>query len=89
MTITARDYTFAEWLERLLEAQNIKAIHFAKISEISRSSISRYLSGERVPKAAKQEQLVKAICKITDMQMAEIAHKVLWHCYISERRRQQ
>ena len=89
MNITARDYTFAEWLQLQLKKLDIKPIQFAEISKISRSGLSRYLSGSRIPKAAKQELLVKAFCKMTDMSREEVEQKILWHCYISERRRQR
>ncbi len=83
MTITARHYTFAEWLGRLIEELHMKPIQFAEVSNISRSSISRYLSGERIPKAAKQEHLVKAICRISDFDEMELGHKMRFYCHIS------
>lgn len=83
MTITARHYTFAEWLERLLEELHIKPIQFAEISNISRSSMSRYLSGGRIPTAEKQEQLVKAICRISDFDEMELGDKMRFYCHIS------
>ncbi len=82
------DQTFGEWLQQLLEEYKIKPIKFAEISNISRSSISRYLSEGRIPKVQKQDMIIDAICKISDMQKSQIEQKVLWHCHVSRRRRQ-
>ena len=89
INVRANSQTFGEWLQQLLDAHKIKPIKFAQLSNISRSSISRYLSEDRVPKAQKQDMIIIAICKMTDMEEAEVEQKVLWHCHISERRRQR
>ena len=83
MTITARHYTFAEWLGRLIEELHIKPIQFAEISNISRSALIRYLSGGRIPTAEKQEQLLEAICRISDFEKRELGEKMRFHCHIS------
>jgi transcriptional regulator with XRE-family HTH domain len=80
--------TFGEWLQQLLDAHKTKPIKFAELCKISRSTISRYLSGDRIPNAQKQDMIIEGLCSISDMERAEVEQKVLWHCHISQRRRQ-
>lgn len=87
MHINVRHFTFAEWLQRVLEEHKKKAIEFSIISNISRSSISRYLSDERVPKPYQQELIIKALCKMGGYDPIDIGHKVRFHCHISHMER--
>ena len=89
INVRTTSQTFGEWLQQLLDAHNMKPIKFAQISKISRSSISRYLSEDRIPKAQKQDMIIEAICKISDMKEAEVEQMVIWHCHVSKRRRQR
>ena len=79
---------FATWLQMQLQQHNIKQIKFAQLCNITRSTLCRYLSGDRIPSPSKQESIIDGLCKISDMDSKKIADAVLWHCHISHTRRQ-
>jgi transcriptional regulator with XRE-family HTH domain len=43
--------TFKTRLQQMLEAKKLSAAEFSRLSGINKSSMSRYLSGERLPRA--------------------------------------
>lgn len=90
--ISDEEKGFADWLDYIMTKNKITQIQLSrelstKEHKVNRSTVSLWLSGQRVPNPALRTKLAKHLSELGIYGYSPMIREILWRVHVSEMRR--
>ena len=85
--VNTEELSFADWLSQTMTDNKLNASQLSRAIEVNRSTISLWLSGDRLPKDNLRARLAKYFVSLGMWSYSPMIREILWRVHVSQMRK--